>query len=96
MKKNLLIFFIIIGFISGCKKNCWKCTAIVEEVYLYTKGIDTITVFFIEGADVRYGDSLTDMGYSNQWIENRNIPTDFTFCNEGSDFHPYTNCFRTK
>ncbi len=82
--------------LNACQKQCWHCTSILAEEYLYTKGDDTIIVYRIEGATSHYYDSLGHSGYSFKMIKIVELPMEFTFCNEGSKYKPYTNCYRVK
>ncbi len=99
MKKIIIGLFFVLLIISGCKKNCWRCTAITQYKYLYIKGVDTVLVYYIEEARPYNHDSLVDLGYFPTWAgpdATVEIPIDYSFCNEGSDFKPYKKCYRVK
>jgi hypothetical protein len=96
MKTKIFIGVCILFLLSGCRKYCWKCTAITEYKYFYIKGSDTILVYYIDGSHPTGYDSLQTLGYFPSLGGYVEIPIDYSFCDGGERLKPYTKCYRVK
>lgn len=96
MKIAIPILLLTLTVFTSCKKNCWHCTTIKGEEYLYTKGTDSIKVIYIEWSYPIVNDSLRELGYTATSIGFTDIPIDYTYCDGAKKFGLFYNCNRVK
>lgn len=82
---------------GSCQKKCLHCNSIMACEFAYIKGTDTVIVDFIEGgANPIFADSLWHLGYTKTYLKWVKLPVSFDYCNEGSTFIIYRDCYRIK